>query len=47
MVLSIPMRLFMRMVVISLGGRVWKFEISMCENDMEKGAIMSLHFEHP
>jgi hypothetical protein len=47
MVLSIPMRLVIRMVVISLGGRIWKFEMSMCVNDMEKGAIVSLHVEHP
>jgi hypothetical protein len=47
MVLNIPMRLFIRMVVISLGGRMWKFEIPMCKNDMEKGAIVSLHVEHP
>jgi hypothetical protein len=29
------------------GRKGWKFEIPMCENDMEKGAIVSLHDEHP
>ena len=47
MMLSIPMRLVIRMVVIYMGGRIWKFEILMCNNDMEKGAIVSLHVEHP
>jgi hypothetical protein len=37
-----PMRLFIRMVVRSLGGRIWKFEMSMCVNDMEKGASSEL-----
>jgi hypothetical protein len=45
-VLSIPMRLVIRMVVRSLGGRIWKFEMSMCVNDMEKGAIVNLHVEY-
>jgi hypothetical protein len=41
------MGLVIRMVVIYMGGRVWNFEMSMCVNDMEKGAIVSLHVEHP
>jgi hypothetical protein len=47
MVLSIPMRFVIRMDVISLGGRIWKFGMPMCKNDMEKGAIVSLQVEHP
>jgi len=47
MVLSIPMRLVIRMDVRSTGGRIWKFEIPICKNDMEKGAILSLHVENP
>jgi hypothetical protein len=41
-VLSIPMIFFIRMVVRSLGGRIWKFEMSMCVNDRERGASIEL-----
>jgi hypothetical protein len=47
MVLSIPMIPVIRMVVRYLGRRIWKFEMPICKNDMEKGVIVILHVEHP
>jgi hypothetical protein len=47
MVLSIPMRLIIRMVGRSLGERIWKFEMPLCKNDMENGAIVNFHTENP
>jgi hypothetical protein len=42
MVLSIHMILVIIMVVTSMGGRIRKFEMSMCVNDMERGASSEL-----
>jgi hypothetical protein len=42
MLLINPMILVIRMVVISLGGRIRKFEMSMCVNYMEKGESTEL-----
>ena len=46
MVLSIPMRLVIRMAIRYLGGRIWKFGIPMYRNDVQKGKIVSFHVEH-
>jgi hypothetical protein len=40
--MNIPMKVVIRMIIIYLGGRIWKFEISMCVNDMEKGTSSEL-----
>jgi hypothetical protein len=40
--MNIPMRLVIKMAIRYLGGRIWKFEMSIYVNDMEKSASSEL-----